>query len=78
MVQLGGLALVAIVLFLGPLIGTLAGAFVGWVVGLFFSDTILGILGQLGVHGVAMWQYGAFLGFTGAFFKMTASKSKGD
>jgi hypothetical protein len=45
------------------------GAFAGWVVGLFFADTILGIAGQLGIRNVTMWQLGAFLGFVGGFLK---------
>ncbi len=48
---------------------TFTGAMAGWVVGLVFSDTILGILGQLGVHNVSMWQFGAFMGFLGGFLK---------
>ena len=51
------------------LIGTLAGALVGWTVGLLFSETILGIFAALGLKGFAMWQIGAFLGFVGGFFR---------
>jgi membrane protein YqaA with SNARE-associated domain len=51
------------------LFSTLAGAIVGWIVGWFFGDTILGIMNQLGVHNIAMWQLGAFLGFVGSFFR---------
>jgi hypothetical protein len=50
-------------------LGTLFGAVSGWIVGLFFSDTILGILSQLGVHNITMWQFGAFMGFVGGFLK---------
>ena len=64
-------------LFLLPLVGTVLGALAGFVVGIFFGDTILGILSQLGVTGVAMWQVGAFLGFVGGYFRSAgASKSK--
>ncbi len=63
-------SIVAIVgIFLMVIMSTLMGAFAGWVVGFFFSETILGILAQLGVHNIALWQYGAFMGFTGGFLK---------
>lgn len=55
---------------------TLAGAVVGWVVGWFFGDTILGIMNQLGIHGITMWQLGAFLGFVGSFFRTSTTHSK--
>lgn len=51
-----------------PLLGALFGAFSGWVVGLFFGDTLLSIFSQLGVHA-SMWAIGAFLGFGGGFFR---------
>jgi hypothetical protein len=56
-------------IFLLVTLGTLIGALAGWIVGLFFGDTILGILNQLGVKGISMWQFGAFMGFTGGFLK---------
>jgi hypothetical protein len=59
-----------VVVIFGTLVGALAGLVVGWV----FGGTILGILGQLGVHDVAMWQFGAFLGFVGGFLKTKVSK----
>ena len=62
-------------LFAGLIIlNALLGAGVGWVVGWFFSDTILGIFAALGVKGFAMWQMGAFLGFVGSFFRSTSTK----
>jgi len=62
-----------IILF--PLIGVLAGAFVGWVVGLFFEDTVMGFFARAGFDtaGYAMWQLGAALGFVGAFFRSTVT-----
>ena len=56
-------------------LGTLFGALAGWIVGLFFGDTILGILGQMGLHNITMWQYGAFMGFNGGFLKTKVSSS---
>lgn len=52
-----------------PIFGALYGAFVGWVVGWAFSDPILGIAAQLGIHGFSMLQLGLFLGFVSGFFK---------
>ena len=46
----------------------LVGAISGWFVGLFFGDTILGILSQIGICDVSMWQVGAFIGFVAGFF----------
>lgn len=69
LIAVGTVFVVAMVVFFSVLLGTLMGIISGWVVGLFFSETILGILAQLGVTGVAMWQFGAFLGFVGGFFR---------
>ena len=66
-----GLALV----FLLPLLGALGGAFSGWVVGWFFTETITSFLAAFGVKGLAMWQIGLSLGFIGGFFKTTSTKS---
>jgi hypothetical protein len=49
--------------------GTALGAIAGWIVGLFFGETILGILSQFGVRNITMWQFGAFMGFVGGFLK---------
>jgi len=65
----GGLVVATGGIFVFVLLGTLMGALSGWVVGLFFSDTMLGILSQLGVKNIAMWQFGAFMGFVGGFLK---------
>lgn len=63
-------AIIALIFF-APLIGVLVGAFSGWIVGLVFSDTILAVLAGLGFSGtVAVWQFGAFLGFVGGFFRV--------
>jgi hypothetical protein len=64
-----GIALLSVGgIFLFVVLGTLLGAIAGWTVGLFFGDTILGVLSQLGVHST-MWQFGAFMGFVGGFLK---------
>jgi hypothetical protein len=58
------------------ILGTLFGAVAGWIVGLFFTDTILTTLGRFGVDtfGLTMWQLGATLGFIGGFFKSATAK----
>lgn len=75
----GGAVFVASFIFLVPVLGVLFGAFAGWVVGLFFAETILGFLSRIGMDtaGFAMWQVGAALGFLGAFFKATLKTQKG-
>lgn len=66
-----GAFLVVAALFFLIVFSTLMGAVAGWVVGLFFSDTILGTLQRFGINtlGLSMWQLGATLAFVGSFFK---------
>ena len=64
---------VALTLFFASILGTLLGAFAGWVVGLFFGETILGIFAAIGISGFKLWQLGAFLGFVGSFFRLSIS-----
>jgi hypothetical protein len=61
-----------------PMLGVLFGAFSGWVVGLFFSETILGFLARVGVDvdGLALWQVGAAMGFLGGFLKTSITRQK--
>ena len=68
---LGGVFALILLIFFAPLLGVLIGAFSGWVVGLFFTDLIIGMLGRfhVDVAGLAVWHLGAFLGFVGSFFK---------
>jgi len=51
--------------------GTLMGALSGWVVGLFFGETILTFFSYIfgASHGFQMWQIGASLGFMSGFLK---------
>ena len=56
-------------IFFFPIIAVFFGALSGWIVGLFFEETILGILSQMGIKNVSMWQVGAFAGFFGGFLK---------
>lgn len=57
------------------ILDSLLGALVGWTVGLLFSDTVLGILKQIGIENVSMWQVGLFLGFVSSFFKQPTSNT---
>lgn len=73
MEALGKLVFVAGVMFLGCILGTLFGAFAGWVVGLIFGKTILSFFAALGITGFKMWQIGAVLGFVGGFFRSSST-----
>lgn len=70
------LAVIGIIalIFVFPILCVALGAFTGWIVGLVFESTILGILAQVGITGVKMWQVGACLGFIGGFFRNVNSK----
>ena len=50
----------------------------GCFIGLFFGESILQILAQLGIEGFSMWQIGVFMGFFSGFFKrmITFSNNK--
>ena len=65
-----GLVMLIIVMVI---MGTLFGGIAGWIVGLFFTDTIMQTLNRVGVDtmGMTMWQLGATLGFVSGFFKST-------
>ena len=45
-----------------------AGGVMGWFIGLFFGNSILGILAEIGITGYSMFQIGIFMGFFSAFF----------
>ena len=68
-----GLVLLVIVMVI---LGTFFGGVAGWIVGLFFTDTIMGTLNRFGVDtmGMTMWQLGATLGFISGFFKASGVK----
>ena len=69
-----GLVLLIIVMVI---LGTFFGGVAGWIVGLFFTDTILITLNRFGVDtmGMTMWQLGATLGFISGFFKASGVKA---
>ena len=70
------LSLVAVV-FILVILGTLFGGIAGWIVGLFFTDTIMNTLNRIGVDtmDMTMWQLGATLGFISGFFKATGVRT---
>ena len=66
----GVVGIAALILFLG-ILGVLGGIVSGWIVGLFFTDLIIGTIGRTGLDtaGLEVWHLGGTLGFIGAFFK---------
>lgn len=77
-VAAGKLALSALFVVFVCLLGALGGAFAGWVVSWVvswvFNDTMLAVMAAVGIHGIALWQWGAFLGFSGGFIRSQVSK----
>lgn len=71
-----GFVLIVIVLVI---FGTFFGGVAGWIVGLFFTDTIMQTLNRIGVDtmGLTMWQLGATLGFVSGFFKSIKVQKNG-
>ena len=71
-----GLVMLIIVMVI---LGTFFGGIAGWIVGLFFTDTIMGTLNRIGVDtmGLTMWQLGATLGFVSGFFKSAKVQKNG-
>ena len=67
---------IAGLIFLMPILCVLAGMLSGWIVGLFWSDIILGFLARCGfdVAGVEVWQIGGAMGFFGAFLKTNVAR----
>lgn len=73
-VAAGKIALGALFVVFVCLLGALGGAFAGWVVSWIFNDTMLAVMAAVGIHGIALWQWGAFLGFSGGFIRSQVSK----
>lgn len=72
-----GILVVCVMIFVAPLLGVLAGAFCGWIVGFFWTVPILDFLGRLGMKtdGLTVWEIGAAMGFLGGFLKTNSSSS---
>ena len=68
-----GLVLLVIVMVI---LGTFFRGVAGYIVGLFFTDTIMETLDRFGINtlGMTMWQLGATLGFISGFFKSQGIK----
>lgn len=71
---IGAVLATVLVLFIILVLGALGGAVAGWVVGLFFGQSILGVLSAAGVSGITMWEFGATVGFIGGFFRSVQQK----
>lgn len=71
-----GLVLLVIVMVI---LGTFFGGVAGWIVGMFFTDTIMQTLDRFGVDtgAMTMWQLGATLGFVSGFFKSIKVQKNG-
>jgi hypothetical protein len=61
------------------ILGTFFGGVAGWIVGMFFTDTILTTLSRFGIDtmGMTMWQLDATLGFVSGFFKIAKVQKNG-
>lgn len=68
---IGGIVGVVVLAFFLGTLGVLGGIVSGWIVGLFFTDLIIGTIARIGVDtaGLEVWHIGGTLGFIGAFFK---------
>lgn len=60
-------------IFITVSLTTVFGGIAGWIVGLFFRETILNTFNAFGVntYELSMWQIGATFGFVSGFFKTT-------
>ena len=70
--------LVAFAIFLSTTLSIFFGALGGWIVGLFFTDTIFTTLQAFGftTTSLTMWKLGATLGFFGGFLRPIVNKTK--
>lgn len=50
-------------------LATVLGCVVGGLVSLALGDVILSVLNAIGVHGIAVWQFGGFVAFVGSLFR---------
>lgn len=71
-----GLVMLIIVMVI---LGTFFGGVAGWIVGLFFTETIMVTLSRFGIEtfDLTMWELGATLGFVSGFFKSTKVQKNG-
>ena len=72
-----GIAIVAVAIFIGAMIGTMGGAFTGWVISkTCFGDWASAAVTSLTGRTVSLVDLGLLLGFVGAFFP--SRQTKGD
>lgn len=71
-----GALLIAAMLFIAVLLGTVFGAFAGWAVGLLFPGTLALVSTTIFGSVVPSWQLGAALGFVGGFLSTSVSSNK--
>jgi hypothetical protein len=64
-----GFALAVWSVAMRALVGAAAGALVGYLLGYWPEFNALGIISQLGLKDVEVWQLGLFVGFIGGLFK---------
>lgn len=64
----GAVVVMAVMLFIVALLGTLLGAGAGWAVGMVFGQTFAIALAHVGIADMQLWQVGAVLGFVSVFF----------
>ena len=67
---------IPVVVMFSAVIGTLFGALGGWIVGLFYTNTIHTVLLAFGFNTVQVWQLGAFFGFVGGYFRAVTMEKK--
>lgn len=77
---LTGLIVAGGILVLLPLLlilGTALGALAGWVVGIFFAETMATVMLAIFGATVEVWQLGAFLGFVGGYVRSIQTNNNG-
>lgn len=77
LVAIGALLLIPAMLFFMALLQIGAGILVGLLVGVVLDDTWAKLMNTTG-WALEAWQTGGLLAFVGAFFKTTASVTKGE
>ncbi len=70
------MVLLVIGIFIGCVLGSIIGALSGWAVSFIFDETLTKVLAALGIKGLKLWEFGAFLGFVGGFLKTTVKQQK--
>jgi hypothetical protein len=72
---IGGAVVISFAVIIIPLISTIMGYCCGWMVGIFFEETVANVMLALGSPKVAMTEIGAACGFVGGFFRSTSTSN---